>query len=460
MSSATPLRDRLHSNSPADPNAWQSPATTPLRIAKKESPQRGSGLSRRQSASYKHMKSNNLVTKSPFRSQIPTPLRPSSVAPSPRRVSGEKRSRPISMHEQAENEHPLGFKRRQSRAFQGLLEKEPVTKSPFKLMPGDEGYEPPPPLAPATTTPRKLRKKAPVYEENEELPPPLPPKHLVASRASPRPALSPARPSLVSKRLHGPRESGMFGRKARRKTVTFDERCDVMEFSAEEEQDVDENQTDWTTDTDDEDDAHAVQHDELEERPTPHDANESYDSSQANDDSITGLVDSMLQDNEPHTPTHHQPFPDGLETEGGIPYGRTHHAERAASAHELQRSEHDDGGINPLSNMHSGLSTPHSRDTPPLGPVSPGSHIPLGRSSHSERQRAYKEHENAGVDEDIHMLPPSPSPKKRTGVLPIVEHNRDSLIPRFDLGLTKDERHALRTFCLKFTPHVADLLTR
>src|SRR5947209_8205306 len=150
----SPLRDRPLSNSP-DPvqssvlresgAGWKKPSpiaqgsgTTPLRIAKRE----GKGkppfplVARRSSSSYKHLRSNNLVSKSPFRSQIP-PSSQSNIAlpsPTPRRVSSEKRPRPESMHEQAENERPLAFKRerRQSKAYQGLLEKEPVTKSPFK----------------------------------------------------------------------------------------------------------------------------------------------------------------------------------------------------------------------------------------------------------------------------------------------------------------------------------------
>ncbi|KAJ7646642.1 hypothetical protein FB45DRAFT_998093 [Roridomyces roridus] len=45
-------------------------------------------------------------------------------------------------------------------------------------------------------------------------------------------AASPARSSLVSRRMHGPRLSG---RRERRKTVMFDERCDVVEFDGDEE---------------------------------------------------------------------------------------------------------------------------------------------------------------------------------------------------------------------------------
>ena len=152
MSSVHPLRERLHSNSP-EPDLARP--TTPLRINKHASPSPRHGLSPRQSStqvqvarrtsnSFKHVRENNLVTKSPFRTLIPQAL----AAASPRRVSGEKRPRPDSMHAQAENDKPLGFKRRQSKGFQGLLQKEPVTKSPFRRssdLTSSSSSDPPPP---------------------------------------------------------------------------------------------------------------------------------------------------------------------------------------------------------------------------------------------------------------------------------------------------------------------------
>ena len=100
---------------------------------------------RRGSYSFKHVLNHNLVSKSPFKSQIPSPV-PKGKAPATRdspsinmvrKVSGEKRPRPESFIQQAEAENArtvteMVAKRRRSRAFQGLVEKEPVTKSPFR----------------------------------------------------------------------------------------------------------------------------------------------------------------------------------------------------------------------------------------------------------------------------------------------------------------------------------------
>ncbi|KAI0918902.1 hypothetical protein AcV5_001963 [Taiwanofungus camphoratus] len=263
MSSGLPLRDRPQSNSPDSNDDWPVQSTTPLRIAKRDSPQR-TQLARRQSSSYNHLRNNNLVTKSPFRSQIPTSSKVStSRTLSPRRVSGEKRPRPTSMLTQAENEHPLGFKRRQSKGFQGLLQNEPVTKSPFRQI---------------SSSMLGL----------EDLPPSLPPKF---SHVSPSP--SPGRSSLVSKRLHGPRDAehgDLSIRRHRRKTVTFDERCDVVEF------DVEEDLVEGPFVAEDEQgrEGDIPVNEQFEET-------ERSESSQMGDDSITGLVDFMLQDAGPHT---------------------------------------------------------------------------------------------------------------------------------------------------------------
>ena len=97
------LRDSGH--------GWSSPHTVPLRISKRSpSTPHHSGstshlptaVARRSSNSYKHLKNNNLVSKSPFKSNIPAPVRvtrsqtraiaqnPNPVAfPSSRKVSGE-----------------------------------------------------------------------------------------------------------------------------------------------------------------------------------------------------------------------------------------------------------------------------------------------------------------------------------------------------------------------------------
>ncbi|TBU23853.1 hypothetical protein BD311DRAFT_703183 [Dichomitus squalens] len=262
MSSAHPLRERLQSNSP-EPDPARP--TTPLRINKHPSPGPRQSAShvqvaRRSSTSFKHVRDNNLVTKSPFRTLIPHALA------SPRKVSGEKRPRPDSMHSQAENEKPLGFKRRQSKGFQGLLQKEPVTKSPFRHS-SESSSDPPPPLVPPKVKLRELPQSA--------IPVPSPVRGVLSS----------------SRKVVGPRSVGEQ-RHHRRKTVTFDERCDVLEFSAEEDG-LDEYLDDGIY-------SHGFSYDTQEEDQSMEDSFES--GLQPGDDSITGLVDSILQAARPHTP--------------------------------------------------------------------------------------------------------------------------------------------------------------
>lgn len=152
-----PRNDAMKDNILKESTAGWSNTITPLRIAKREtvgkdpsklSPSGGGAVARRTSNSYKHVFSNNLVSKSPFKSQIPTTSARSSPrnfftsssgspSKSPRKVSGEKRPRPDVLVQQAEIENQqrareLGFKRRQSKAFGAMVEREPVSKSPFR----------------------------------------------------------------------------------------------------------------------------------------------------------------------------------------------------------------------------------------------------------------------------------------------------------------------------------------
>ncbi|KAG2116496.1 uncharacterized protein F5147DRAFT_743106 [Suillus discolor] len=231
--SSDPVQSSIRRNSAMGWNKSSSPiasmGTTPLRISKRDSSKPAFPLvARRSSSSYRHLRNNNLVSKSPFKSSIPTPSRPSTSPisniplpkPPQRRVSGEKRPRPDSMHDQAENERPFALKRerRQSKVYQGLAEKEPVTKSPFKRPAGAQEETPPP--VPSKSIPI----------------PPIPEPSDIRS-ANPPKATTPTRPSLVTKRLHGPRtadQPSLERRRRRRKTVTWDERCDVLEFDREE----------------------------------------------------------------------------------------------------------------------------------------------------------------------------------------------------------------------------------
>jgi hypothetical protein len=393
-----PLRDHPPFNSTGP--EWPPQPITPLRIAKRDTPQRQhvSQLSRRSSNTFAKLTNSSLVSQSPFRSQpspahSPSPSRPSSVlhAPSPRRVSGEKRPRPDSMQSHVENERPLGFKRRQSKGFQGLIEKEPVTKSPFlhPAAPADDPFPPPPP----------------------------PPKVLHTSHLPTPTSASPGRSSLVSKRLHGPRGHDV-PKRHRNKTVTFDETCDVVTFerddSLEEEQLFsDDNEGDY---------GETVDYDEP------------VGGVEAND-SLTGLVDSMIQDARgnpsPQTPPMDRSLPPEIDSEDGVPYGRTHHADRAAHS----RHSHPTPPLDvPEIFTSVARESPSLTSTPPQGP-SVVSTMPLGRSTHSERARADRMPDD--VEEDVKMLPPSPSPAK------IEKHpfgdRSESLVPKFDLGVHRQD---------------------
>lgn len=344
----------------------------------------------------------------------------------PRRVSGEKRPRPLSMHDQAENEHPTGFKRRQSKGLQGLFQKEPVTNSPFRRVP-EPGDSPPPPA--------------------------VPPKDPTVSNSSP------TRPSLVTKRFHGPRTVGFNfpgSKRHRRKTVTFDERCDVLEFDRDEHEmdeeaveEDDQYMTDYEQEAegDYEDDQQPGQEQQLLEEEEEEDVDQVH---MAND-SITGLVNSMLQDTQgdemPHTPTHENSLPHDLELQDGVPIGRTHHAERRAAYHEENYHHEDDGeDLEPPERSYIYDSTSASPATPnrsrPTTPASargssPRVQAPLGRTTHSERAIAGHRDE---LEDDVQMLPGSPSPSK--AIYKSESIYRDGLIPAFSLQV-KGERGML-----------------
>ena len=322
------------------------------------------------------------------------------------------------MNEQAENEHPTGFKRRQSKGLQGLYQKEPVTNSPFRRIPDRE------------VTPE----------------PPLPPPSRIDRQSTP----SPTRPSLVTKRFHGPRMVGFnlsATKRARRKTVTFDERCDVVEFDREEHELEDEEEEGYHTPRDGEDDDLDGQVDvDLENVPDhdpDHDSMEQELGGSNGEDSIAGLMDSLIHDNQlgdiPCTPPHDSNFPDDLETEDGIPLGRTHHADRQAAYHErLAREEHLDLDMPPPERSYIWSSASSSPATPPVtrppsSTVSMDSDLPLGRTTHSERSAT--SHRRDEVDKDVQMLPPSPSPSK---VFTKIESRyQEGLIPSFDLPIPR-----------------------
>ena len=322
------------------------------------------------------------------------------------------------MSEQAENERPIGFKRRQSKGLQGLYQKEPVTKSPFRRITDRE------------TTPE---------------PSPPPPKMDRQSTASP------TRPSLVTKRLNGPRMVGFnlsAGKRARRKTVTFDERCDVVEFDREEHELEDEEEEGYHTPRDGEDEDPDDQvYADSENEPShdiDHESIEQEFVGGTGEDTITGLMDSLIHDNQlgdvPRTPPHDSNFPDDLETEDGVPLGRTHHADRQAAYHEqLAREEHLNLDMPPPERSYIWSSASSSPATPPVTrpplstSVSAGSSLPLGRTTHPERSATSRRHDE--VERDIQMLPPSPSPSKVS--TKAESRYQEGLIPSFDLPIPR-----------------------
>lgn len=205
---------------------------------------------------------------------------------------------------------------------------------------------------------------------------------------------------------------------------------------------------------------------------------EDYD---VGDDSINGLVDSMLQEasalaEDPCTPDSHTTTftiahdPELMTggDEGGVPLGRTHHSDRAR---EFHLHHEDEITVNEMHRMPGSfdkdtydneepsfssisLSTPPKQkpidvepqpkksisppvDLPPDTEVDEVG-IPLGRTHHSERARQAREEENdPKVEKDVQMLPGSPSPPRRYGS---AERKKgrpsNSFMPKLDLGFS------------------------
>ncbi|KAF8589532.1 hypothetical protein K439DRAFT_1405122 [Ramaria rubella] len=243
----SPLRESTRNTADAitPSSSWStaSSSTSPLRISKHESSLTSDSvpnhhfhrlppqLARRQSSSYNHVRNNALVSNSPFKTR--SGAKPSRI-PTPSRAAAKE----------DENKPEFGFKRRQSRGLQGLFKEQVVTKSPFL---GDKRSIAVTEVLPTTSVvvPTKLppkRRSLTELTQARTVTPPMPatPRNpriadLSGLSSSPSP-----KSSLVSpKRLHGPRSlstspGSESSRRQRRKTVTFDERCDVLEFDQEE----------------------------------------------------------------------------------------------------------------------------------------------------------------------------------------------------------------------------------
>jgi hypothetical protein len=211
-------------------------------------------LPRRQSLSINHVRTSSLVTTSPFKDPNSKPIgakyRPTPAPrPSPQHTNPNSPRRPVSRERKAsktsENKNQDNLKKpRKGQGLQALGKSEVVTRSPFL----DGNRLPKPTAEPDTCDPLKLpNKPLQISTEVDPSPRQLPPTPTTPPRLSrhsgPPWTTNPPSPrsNLVSKRFHGPRspvasptsEPGSTKRQ-RRKTVTFDERCDVLEFDQDE----------------------------------------------------------------------------------------------------------------------------------------------------------------------------------------------------------------------------------
>jgi hypothetical protein len=435
---------------------------------------------RRTSASYKHIRTHSLVSESPFKKPGGEPIGPkyqpkaaryaalsvlSSTArqskiptPATRRPSGEKRRRSQSV---GENESPGSqatpvVRRRQSKGLDGLEQAKYVAKSPFRASASQESVtsndrRPLSPLdAPedhnddhADQRPSTPPSPAIPLSTSTSLPvtPPRPARVSALSSPASTPASSPSpRSNLVSKRLRGPRSPSHSptpnpSLRYRRKTVTFDERCDVLEFDTDEfEHDGNvfesEDEESDRFNGDDHDEFHEVDltntdssmgndtNDSIDYRPinyrSPVDFSSPVLPSPALSDSeaFDGLVSSILdRDLQPQNNHDHYPrLPSGMETEDGVPYGRSHHRDRVAAAHHHQLAPLELGDF--------------SFDSAPDSIIS--------SSTVTEQQG------QSSVD-DVSLLPPSPTPAR--------QHYRleDSLEDEMDMSLDQDRQEPSET---------------
>lgn len=366
------------------------------------------------------------------------------------------------MHEQAEaeNDRPFALKRerKQSKTFRELIQKEPVTKSPFKnLQPGTQ------PETSPSTPPKTLGHDPPRATSTSSAD-----FHMHVPATVPNTQPSP-RSALVSRRMHGPRSSG-GPRRGRKKKVTFFKTIDVLEFDREsesEEEDAFRSCDDGDRDNPDEDELPLtndsdpfLNHNPIHEQDEP--TERSYESINLSDSgldlavpsllsdpdtSITGIVDEMFANVKPSapsddadgptTPPRLHDLPTDLETEDGIPFGRSHHVERFIQHHRPRQ-------FSPYASpRHSPSGYPYnlSTDASPLGspatplrrsPIVRHSTPPLGRSVYPDnfRHGQEREREDEALDLDVDKLPASPSPLKK---LSPSAPREEGFIPSFDL---------------------------
>lgn len=218
------------------------------------------------------------------------------------------RERKVSKSSENKNQDNLK-KPRKKEGLQALGKSEAVTRSPFL-----DGNRPPKAAAesdadnadePLKVSTKPLQISTEVPPSPRQLPPtPTTPPRLSRHSGDPSTTNTPSpRSNLVSKRFHGPRSpvaspASELGstRRRRRKTVTFDERCDVLEFEQDELTDV------LLTDEEDEDPNDEGDHSWDEYAPE----------SPAMSDAVESVVESLLAEEvrgpgTVHTTFHYEP---------------------------------------------------------------------------------------------------------------------------------------------------------
>lgn len=256
----SPLRDSSRNTPPSHIRHWSQPSTIPLRLTKHESPltlnssnprysRLPTQLARRQSSSYNHVKNNALVSNSPFKAGASVKV---SRIPA--------LSRKQSSREDENHPDPANYQRRQSKGLHVLAKEQVVTNSPFL---SDKGIAESRPersergrsltsTEPSTSTPSITSPAPPVLPTQNEtkpettyspnIPLPITPRKSRTTGVTNMETSSPKSALVSPKRLRGPRSlsasPGAELKAQRRKTVTFVELIDVLEFDKDEISDI------------------------------------------------------------------------------------------------------------------------------------------------------------------------------------------------------------------------------
>lgn len=183
--------------------------------------------------------------------------------------------------------------------------------------------------------------------------------------------------------------------------MTWDERCDVVEISCGEEGsddalDMESSDDEPSRGPDDHADPFFQGGLDTGDQSSADNSYEIMDEGKQlaldADTSISGLVDEMFGPYQSTPPRHGTDIPTDLDTEDGIPFGRSHHAERAAHHHQHDAKTPPPIPFNPTdtSSPMRGLNSPHDES---------------GLRSNSDFLDDYE-------NDNFKMLPESPSPVK------------------------------------------------